>query len=198
MRMSVSSRTSQDEVRVRINRRPRYPRPHRPKPGSRPSRREFPEDEEIWERLAEEDEDDEDMTADGHDDLDSTIKHHLAIGMRNAGLWATRKQEEIVINTVMPHVRRLTSADRNRDIIDNRTPVAKTTGITRMEYTALVHGAWGWSAERSAQHLGITLDTMKTHRRRLFQRLGTNTIVATVVHALRCGVITMEDIDREP
>lgn len=182
---------------MRINRRPRYPRPHRPKPGSRPPRREFPEDEEIWERLAEEDEDDEDMTADEQEDLDSLVKEHLAIGMRNAGLWATRKQEETVINTVMPHVRRLTSADRNRDIVDNRTPAAKITGVTRMEYTALIHGARGWSAERSAQHLGITLDTMKTHRRRLFQRLGTNTIVATVIHALRCEILTLEDIDRE-
>ena len=59
MRMSVSSRTSQDGVRVRINRRPRYSRPHRPKPASHPPRREFPEDEEIWERLAEEEKDDE-------------------------------------------------------------------------------------------------------------------------------------------
>lgn len=59
MGMSMSSRTSQDGVRVRINRRPRYSRPHRPKPASHPPRREFPEDEEIWERLAEEEKDDE-------------------------------------------------------------------------------------------------------------------------------------------
>lgn len=137
------------------------------------------------------------MTEDDHSGFDYMVKRHMSTAMRAAGIRMTSGQETIVHNTMMPHMRRLMSVDQKRGVVEKRTATAESFNITPMEFTALIHGARGWTADQSARHLGISMDTMKTHRRRLFQRLGTSTVIETVVHALRCGILTLDDIDRE-
>jgi DNA-binding NarL/FixJ family response regulator len=130
-------------------------------------------------------------------DFEFVMKRCILTGMRAAGIRTTADQDRIVVDTVIPNVRRMMTTNPGRKGVDQRTDQARDLKISPMEYVALVHGARSWTAKQSGEHLGISEDTMKTHRRRLFQRLNTNTMMETVMFALRSGILTWGDVDRD-
>lgn len=130
-------------------------------------------------------------------DFESVIRLNIINGMRAARIHSTAGQTRIVVDTVIPTVRRMMTTNPGRKGVDQRTDKARDLKISPMEYVALVHGARSWTAKQSGEHLGISEDTMKTHRRRLFQRLNTNTMMETVMFALRSGILTWGDVDRD-
>jgi len=44
-----------------------------------------------------------------------------------------------------------------------------------------------------AARLGVSINTINTHKKRIFQKLGINTTIEMVQYALRKGIIRIED-----
>lgn len=54
---------------------------------------------------------------------------------------------------------------------------------------ALEMAAWGYTVPAAAKELGVTVNTVKTHRHRAMKSLGTHTIAQAVAVAIRNGLI---------
>lgn len=69
------------------------------------------------------------------------------------------------------------------------SPAAVDAKLTRREYEVLSGMAAGQSNADIGRDLCLSEDTIKTHARRLFRRLGVNDRTSAVAHAIRNGIV---------
>ena len=123
------------------------------------------------------------------------FKQHVLTSIRAAGLNMTGDQEAIMFNTLMPKVRRLVVSERKRNDLRQLPKVPSDLKLTRMEHIVLLYGARGWSAGEAADYLGLSADTIKSHRLHMYRKMGTSSMSRAVAYAVHHGIITMDGIE---
>src|ERR1700688_5142898 len=66
--------------------------------------------------------------------------------------------------------------------------------LTRRELDVLMSFAGGCSAKVTATALSISVKTVESHRFSMMKKTGCTTTIQLVMAALRCGVVTLEDL----
>lgn len=81
-----------------------------------------------------------------------------------------------------------------RDLATTRTPDTPPgrdlkTLRNQRQLAVLTQAAQGRTAQQTAHHLGISVETVKTHRKNALRRLNAHTMTAAVATAVRKGLI---------
>lgn len=123
------------------------------------------------------------------------LKQHVLTSIRAAGLNMTPNKETIVFNTLMPKVRGIVVSDRKRKDLGQLPEDPSDLKLTRMEHIVLLYGARGWTAGEAADYLGLSADTIKSHRLHMYRKMGTSSMSRAVAYAIHHGIITMDAIE---
>jgi DNA-binding NarL/FixJ family response regulator len=76
---------------------------------------------------------------------------------------------------------------------DEVAPARPDAGLTPREREVLCYVAEGLSSSEIAAHLALSVKTVETHRSRIMTKLGAPNSAALVRHAIRLGLVSVED-----
>jgi two-component system response regulator NreC len=68
-----------------------------------------------------------------------------------------------------------------------------TSEFTEREREIILACRDGLLCKEIAEKMGISINTINTHKKRIFQKLGINTTIEMVQYALKCGIIRVEN-----
>ena len=119
----------------------------------------------------------------------------MITAMRAAGMRGNAEQERVVVDVMMPKFRKLLEEANRLPEPLRRLRAAHDSRLSGREYSVLVCGARGLTAEQTARCLGISYNTAKSHRFGVYRKLGTSSMIQSIRYALRNGIITQDQIE---
>jgi DNA-binding CsgD family transcriptional regulator len=129
--------------------------------------------------------------------VEEALRKSLHQGTAYVGVRLNRPQMDTVVRYVMPALRiALSKIDYERY---RRAPKGSghVQALTHREHQTLIHMVWGHSAPDTARFLGISEQSVRTHRRRIFHKLCAKSATDAIVRAHVLGVINISTIAAE-
>ena len=77
--------------------------------------------------------------------------------------------------------------------VAKKKTVQVTNEFTEREREIILACRDGLLCKEIAEKMGISINTINTHKKRIFQKLGINTTIEMVQYALKCGIIRVEN-----
>ena len=77
--------------------------------------------------------------------------------------------------------------------VAKKKTVQVTNEFTEREREIILACKDGLLCKEIADKMGISINTINTHKRRIFQKLGINTTIEMVQYAMKCGIIRIEN-----
>lgn len=119
--------------------------------------------------------------------LDDVVRENLQAVLTNRRIRVTQDTIDHIVWRLVPEIRKHmhtmeTTVDGGVDTADTAWDV-----LTKQQVRALWHAAQGCDAEATGERMGLSMHTVKTHRRGLLKRLGAVNMAHAVYIGMRDG-----------
>lgn len=126
--------------------------------------------------------------------LTDVLSVSLIRGAPHVGLRVTARQAQALTDYVVPHLRLAIAKSLYPSEEDLGFPKMVNATLTKREREAIVHMIWGHTVAETARHLHLTDDTVRSHRRRVFKKLGVRGTAETIVHVHVHGYMDITEV----